>query len=269
MRSLTRLRHVAALAAWALLAAPAPRALAQARPASAQAPYYPPPGDAWEHRTPEQAGLSAKAVQDAVAIALAAESTSPRDLLENHRNTFGKEPFGEAIGPFRTRGGASGLIIRNGYIVAEWGDPDRVDQTYSVTKSFVTTTVGLAYDRKMIKSLSDPVYKYMVPIVALRGAPSGVAPLVPVPPNMAGAGATTDVPPPRGVAFNAFDVLEPFETEHNRRITWDHLLRQTSTGRARSGESPTGPTARKATSSNGSCGRATSPAPSTRTMTCA
>ena len=228
MRISALLRHFAALAAAGVLAAPVPRALAQQRPASAQTAYFPPPGDAWQHRKPEQVGLGAKAVQDAVAIALAAESTSPRDLLENHRNTFGKEPFGEATGPFRARGGASGLIIKHGYIVAEWGDPDRVDQTYSVTKSFVTTTVGLAYDRKMIKSLSDPVYTYMVPIVALRGTPSAIAPLVPVPQNMAGGGATTEAPPPKGVAFNAFDVLEPFETEHNRKITWDHLLRQTS-----------------------------------------
>ncbi|MFI5309881.1 MAG: serine hydrolase domain-containing protein [Gemmatimonadales bacterium] len=210
------------------LAAPA-AALLLAASAAAQSPYYP-PRDAWEHRTPEQVGLSAKAVQDAVAIAIAAESTTPRDLLENHRNTFGKEPFGEATGPFRTRGGASGLITKKGYIVAEWGDPDRVDNTYSVTKSFVTTTVGLAYDRKMIKSVNDPVWKYMVPILALRGAPNSAPALVPVPPNMTGAGNTTadQPPPPRGVAYAAFDVLEPFESEHNRKITWDHLLRQTS-----------------------------------------
>ena len=190
MRSSRVLRRLAAPAAALLLAASA----------AAQAPYYP-PRDAWEHRTPEQVGLSAKAVQDAVATAIAAESTTPRDLLENHRNTYGKEPFGEATGPFRTRGGASGLIIRKGYIVAEWGDPDCVDNTYSVTKSFVTTTIGLAYDRKMIKSVNDSVWKYMVPIVALRGAPNGAP---------------------------AFEMLEPFESEHNRKITWDHLLRQTS-----------------------------------------
>ena len=228
MRPRLRLSRLSALAFAVLLTAS--HALAQATTRNgAPSTYFPPPGVAWQHRTPEQVGLSAKAVQDAVATALAAESTSPRDLLENHRNTFGREPFGEAIGPFRTRGGASGLIIRHGYIVAEWGDPDRVDQTYSVTKSFVTTTVGLAYDRKMIRHLNDPVYTYMAPIVALRGAPSAKAPVVTVPLNATGAStATVDAPPAAGVAFNAFDVLEPFESEHNRKITWDHLLRQTS-----------------------------------------
>jgi CubicO group peptidase (beta-lactamase class C family) len=213
----------------ALLSALVPAAI-RAPLLSAQAPYYPSATE-WQHRTAEQVGLKAKAVQDAVAIAVANESTSPRDLLENHRNTFGREPFGEATGPFRSpRGGASGLIIKKGYIVAEWGDPDRVDQTYSVTKSFVTTTVGLAWDRKMIKDLKDPVYKYMVPIVALRGAPHADPPLVTVPGSATGAAntSTETSPPPKGVAFGAFEMLEPFESDHNRKITWDHLLRQTS-----------------------------------------
>lgn len=205
-------------------------ASAQRSRGAAPAPYVP-AANAWQHRAPEQVGLSAKAVADAVAMAVAAESGLPRDLLEAHRNTFGREPFGEAVGPFRTpRGGASGLIVKNGYIVAEWGEPDRVDQTYSVTKSFLTTTIGLAYDRKMIASLDDPVNRYMPPVVALRGAPNAMPALVTVPPNVVGAAnRSTDEPPAQpGVAFNAFQVLELFDTEHNRKITWDHLLRQTS-----------------------------------------
>lgn len=167
--------------------------------ATAQSPYFPAAGDRWERRTPEQVGLSAEAVRDVVALAVASESTTPRDLLENHLRSFAREPHGEAIGPFRPRGGATGLIVRHGYIVAEWGDPDRVDVTFSVTKSFVSTTVGLAYDRRMIRDLHDPVHPYLTPIVALTGAPG-----------------------------SASVVLEPFESAHSRAITWDHLLRQTS-----------------------------------------
>ncbi len=164
--------------------------------ASAQTPYFPAPGAGWEHRKPEQVGLTAKAVDSAVVLALASEATTPRDLLANHKQSFGREPFGEATGPFRDRGGAAGLIVRRGYIVAEWGDPARVDITYSVTKSFVTTTVGLAYDRKMIRDIKDPVRGYMAPIITMRGMTS--------------------------------EVLMPFESDHNRKITWEHLLRQTS-----------------------------------------
>jgi CubicO group peptidase (beta-lactamase class C family) len=155
---------------------------------------YVPPAGAWEQRTPEQVGLGAAAVRDAVAFAIESESSGARDLLANHERTFGREPHGEAVGPFRDRGDPSGLIVRGGYIVAEWGDPDRVDVTFSVTKSFLSTTVGLAFDRGLIGDLDDPVRDYMTPIVTYPEA----------------------------------EVIEPFESEHNRRVTWDHLLRQTS-----------------------------------------
>jgi CubicO group peptidase (beta-lactamase class C family) len=76
------------------------------------------------------------------------------------------------------------VILRHGYIVAEWGEPTRVDMTFSMTKSFLSTTVGLAYGRGLIRDLNQPV-RVMVP-------------------------------------------GEEFASEHNRQITWDHLLRQTS-----------------------------------------
>jgi CubicO group peptidase (beta-lactamase class C family) len=231
-----------------------------AAPARAQAPYYPPAGDAWERRTPEQAGFRPASVQAAVELALARESASPRDLLENHRRTFGREPHGEAVGPFRDRGEATGLIVRGGYIVAEWGDPHRVDVTFSVTKSFLSTVVGLAVDRGLVRDVHDPVAGYVPPVVALRGTPGFMAPLVPVPESTEGPATATATrtlpatstrmsPDPRtrmspdtsartspdttsheatGVAFAAFEVLDLFVSEHNRRITWDHLLRQTS-----------------------------------------
>ncbi|HSA55485.1 MAG TPA: serine hydrolase [Gemmatimonadaceae bacterium] len=202
--------------------------LLAAAQAAAQTPYFPGPGDAWEKRAPEQVGLDAQAVRDAVALAVAAEATSPRDLLQNHLRGFGQEPHGEAVGPFRERGGAAGLIVRNGFIVAEWGDPDRPDNTFSVTKSFVSTTVGLAYDRKMIRDLKHPVRDYMAPVVALKGALGG-APQATIPATMMGPNASiAGAAPPAGVAFDAFEMLEPFASEHNRKITWDHLLRQTS-----------------------------------------
>ena len=195
---------------------------------AAQATYYPPAGS-WERRTPEQVGLTKAGVDSAVKLAIAAESQTPRDLLENHVGSgFGREPHYEAVGPFRTRGAASGLIIRRGYIVAEWGDPDRPDNTFSVTKSFVSTTVGLAYDRKMIRDLKEPVRLYVPPVVALKGAPSGSAAVAAVPPNVMGPPVAAPAAAPKGVAYDAFEMLEPFASEHNAKITWDHMLRQTS-----------------------------------------
>lgn len=196
--------------------------------AIAQAVYFPPVGT-WEKRSAAQVGLVQASVDSAVKLAIASESTTPKDLLANHvASSFGSEPHSEAVGPFVVRGPSSGLIIRRGYIVAEWGDTERSENTFSVTKTFVSTSVGLAYDRKMIRDLKDPVRDYMAPIVALRGAPADGSPLAMIPPN--GAGVTGGVPAAaaKGTAYNAFEVLEPFESEHNRKVTWDHLLRQTS-----------------------------------------
>jgi CubicO group peptidase (beta-lactamase class C family) len=181
-------------------------AVAQRRPAAdaAARAYY--PGAEWERRTPQQVGMDAAKLQEAVAFAVASESKAPRDLEAAHYQTFGREPFGEAVGPFKERGDPTGMIVRRGYIVAEWGDPARVDMTFSVTKSFLSTTVGLAYDRKLIRDLRDPVRDYVAPVLALSHARGA-----------GGAGA-----------LGAARLLQPFESEHNRKITWEQLLRQTS-----------------------------------------
>ena len=190
--------------------------------------YYPGAGDAWARRTPEQSGMDAARLQEAIRFAVASEAKAPRDLERAHYQTFGREPFGEAVGPFKERGDPSGVVVRRGYIVAEWGDTARVDMTFSVTKSFVSTTVGLAYDRKLIRSLDDRVRDYVAPVLALA--------------------------PSQGrVRAGEARLIEPFETEHNRKVTWDHLLRQTSDwegtlwGKPEWADRPTGPPAEWAT----------------------
>src|SRR5215831_7704892 len=84
------------------------------------------PGAAWQHKTPAQAGFNQALLKDAIDFAVANETKAPRDLVMNHYQTFGREPFGYAIGPIRERGEPTGLIIRRGYVVAEWGEPLRV-----------------------------------------------------------------------------------------------------------------------------------------------
>ena len=173
---------------------------------AAQAVYYPGSGDDWERRAPAQVGLDARQLDEAIAFAKANEAKGPRDLEAAHYQSFGREPFGEGIGPFKTRGDPTGVILRRGYIVAEWGDPHRVDMTFSVTKSFLSTTVGLALDRGLIGSVQDRVADYMAPVVLVGDGEHG--------------GRTVETP--------GGSALLPFETLHNRKITWDHLLRQTS-----------------------------------------
>ncbi|MGH7679018.1 MAG: serine hydrolase domain-containing protein [Gemmatimonadaceae bacterium] len=185
-------------------------ALIAAMPLHAQRQPAPPyvPGATWEKRAPEQVGMDGAKLQEAIAFAKQREARASRDLEEAHYQSFGREPFGGAVGPFKPRGDASGVIVRNGYIVAEWGDPARVDMTFSVTKSFVSTVVGLASDRGMIRSIDDTVAHYMAPILH----------------------ATTPALGPEG-GRGRFDARTPialFDTPHNRKITWKNLLQQAS-----------------------------------------
>lgn len=178
-----------------ILITAAPAAAAQKRAVQV---YYPGTGEAWERRSPAQASMNGARLAEAIAFALANEAKSPRDLERAHQFSFAREPFSEAIGPFRPRGDPSGVVIRHGYIVAEWGDPRRVDMTFSVTKSFLSTVVGLAVDRGLIASTNDRVADSTAPLLALDRR--------------------------TGESEN----LELFDAAHAKTITWDHLLRQTS-----------------------------------------
>ena len=171
----------------------------------AQKQYFP-ASDNWQTQTPEQAKFDAAKLKAAIDFAKANEAKAPRDQELSQAQTFGREPFGEAVGHFKTRGEMTGIIIKNGYIVAEWGEPFRVDMTHSVTKSFITGVVGLAFDRKLIPNLKSPVYKEIAPVSVYN-------PL-----------QRFD----NAEKFGKSTFLELFETENNKKITWDDLLRQTS-----------------------------------------
>ena len=88
--------------------------------------------------------------------------------------TFGREPFDTPIGPVQPRAALNGLILRHGYIVAEWGETTKVDMTFSVTKSFLSTVVGLAWQKGLIKDVNDRVRDY-VPGTGLFDAPHNQA----------------------------------------------------------------------------------------------
>src|SRR5258707_988911 len=138
---------------------PRPAATAQAPPV-----YFPDRLD-WQHKKPEDVGMSAAAVNEAVQLAIAAETPGPKDMTQFLTNSFGKEPFFSLVGPVKDRGPASGIITRHGYIVAEWGEPARADIINSVTKTFLTTVVGLAVQRGLIKDVNDFARDYMPPHV--------------------------------------------------------------------------------------------------------
>ena len=158
----------------------------QAQAPRATGPYFPPP-HTWEQRAPADVGFDPAALAAAVKFSQDNENPTFRDLRLYQAATYGpREPFDTPIGPTTVRGPVSGMVIRNGYLVAEWGEPARVDMTFSVSKTFLTTVVGLAVQKGLIRDVTDRAADYMPLNVDLFKAP------------------------------------------HNRNITWDHLLRQTS-----------------------------------------
>ena len=168
--------------------------------------YFPPRGD-WEHRSPASLGLDSTKLAAAIQFARDNETKAPRDQELAQAESFGRnEPFDDPVGPMKERGDQTGLIIYKGYIVAEWGEPSRVDMTHSVTKSFLSTVVGLAVEEGLIRSVQDTVANYVPPIEVYDPA--------------APARRPEDIGRP--------EMLFPFSTPHDRLLTWDVMLRQTS-----------------------------------------
>ena len=169
--------------------------------------YFPEKNN-WQTRAPKELGLDETKIQEALEFAKNHESKeNPNLKIAHYESAFGREPFGYPVGPMKIRGGATGLIIYKGYVVGQWGDPSRVDLTFSVAKSFLSTTAGLAVQEGLIQNEQDLVYPYM-------------APIYPYDPYQMLRNKADHL--------DQEDVFELFDTEHNRKITWDHLLRQTS-----------------------------------------
>ena len=165
---------------WMVRSAPAESSLSNA----GSADYTPGPGDRWERQRPEQHGFDASRLDEALAYARDQQTPGSHDLLEVQSARIAEEGHGGIIGPMQPRGDFSGLVLRHGYIVAEFGDTNRPDMTFSATKSFLSLVAGLAVDQGLIKSVHDPVGKYV-----------------------------TD---------------GTFAPPHNSKITWHHLMQQTS-----------------------------------------
>lgn len=147
-----------------------------------QAVYY--PDSSWKSKTPAELGMNATVLDSAINFALVSENKVERDLRIANLKAYANEPDYKIVGPMKERGGPAGMVIRNGFIVAQWGDVNRVDMTFSVTKSFLSTTALLALDYGLIRNVSEPVKKYV------------------------------------------WD--NSFEGPHNSKITWEHLLTQSS-----------------------------------------
>ena len=151
---------------------------------SAQSALYYPDRGSWEHRSPASMGVDAERLSNAIDSIKAHEYTGPKDLRRAILKGFEREPYHQILGPVRRRGGPAGMILKEGYVIAEWGDTQRVDMTFSVTKSYLSTVAGLAVDAGLIQDVGDKMEDYI------------------------------------------WD--HHFEGSHNSKITWEHLLNQSS-----------------------------------------
>ena len=128
---------------------------------SAQVDYFPERNAIWLEKTPSELNVDLEWLNDAVDFAKENEYSGSRDLRIAILKGFAREPFHEILGPTKKRGGPAGLILKDGYVVAKWGDTKRVDMTFSVTKSFLSTVTGLGIDKGLITNETDFAKDYI------------------------------------------------------------------------------------------------------------
>ena len=144
--------------------------------------YY--PDSTWQTKKPAELKMNSALIDSAISFAIHNETKTDHDLRIANLKAYANEPNYRIAGPMRERGKPAGIILKNGYIVAQWGDVKRVDMTFSVSKSFLSTVAGLAADDHLLKNIDDRVNEYL------------------------------------------WD--GKFDGEHNSKITWRHLLTQSS-----------------------------------------
>jgi CubicO group peptidase (beta-lactamase class C family) len=144
---------------------------------------YFPEKNQWDRLDAAAAGFTPAQLDSAVQFAIEHEYSGSKDLEIAILKGFEREPYHKILGPVKDRGGSAGIVLKGGKIVKEWGDVDRVDMTFSCTKSYLSTVAGLAFDDGLI-SVDAPVSKYV-----WDGS---------------------------------------FQGSHNSKITWRHLLTQSS-----------------------------------------
>ncbi len=142
------------------------------------------PDSIWQTKKPGELKMNAQLIDSAVSFAIRNETKTDYDLRIANMKAYANEPNYRIAGPMKERGKPAGIILKNGYIIAQWGDVKRVDMTFSVSKSYLSTIAGLAADNHLIKNIDDRVNEYV------------------------------------------WD--GKFDGKHNSKITWRHLLTQSS-----------------------------------------
>jgi CubicO group peptidase (beta-lactamase class C family) len=113
--------------------------------AAALAADYVPPRGSWATRDAATAGFDPAKLAAAVELARQKTVAEPQDLhdvIVEHYSA--REPGYRVLGPTGDRAGGSGMVVRGGHVVAQWGDVDRPEMTFSVAKSVLAAVAGIA-----------------------------------------------------------------------------------------------------------------------------
>jgi CubicO group peptidase (beta-lactamase class C family) len=130
-----------------------------------------------------RAGLDAARLERAVRDQADRPVPGPDDMESYLAAAVSDVSHREVVGPLLNGGGASGVVLRRGAVVASWGDPTRTEMAFSATKSVLALVAGVAFDDGLLR-LDEPACRSVI--------------------------------------------LPQFAGAHGQRITWRHLLDQTS-----------------------------------------
>jgi CubicO group peptidase (beta-lactamase class C family) len=121
-------------------------------------PHGSPGGADWPEAPADAAGMNWIWLEEAAHFATENEIAWPCDLkLHLNSGYFEPAPFNEILGPIRPRGPANGLVLRNGFKIAAWGETDQADYTFSAAKSYLSLLAGIAVMDGLITDLDEPV----------------------------------------------------------------------------------------------------------------
>ena len=127
----------------------------------AQINYFPERHTIWEEKSASDFGINTVQLKTAIDFVKTNEYSGSRDLRIAILEGFAREPFHQILGPTKKREGPAGLILKDGFVIAKWGDTKRVDMAFSVTKSFLSTIAGLAVDKGLIRNETDYAKDYL------------------------------------------------------------------------------------------------------------
>jgi CubicO group peptidase (beta-lactamase class C family) len=147
-----RLNHPVLLAIALTATVIAPGLAAQTAPMVRS--YFPAAGT-WKHKAPAEVGMDRMKLDEAVKWAH--EHGSKWDFEKDQVRVFGRL-LGVVPGK---RADTNGLILRHGYVVAEFGDVKSNDPVYSVAKSFLSTATSIAFAQRQIRNVDDRVGDYV------------------------------------------------------------------------------------------------------------